>query len=360
MVFRVPPKRTAPVPGADDDGVTFSLADPSGRLAAVRLEQELGLSAGLDFARTGGVWTVHLPRPAVDRMEYLFTIVDHNDFHATIPDPRNPLRVGGAFGDKSVVLFPGYREPSWLALPAGPASTQPLSIRTRARRTTMTGLLWAPDELAADEPSPMLVVHDGPEYATLGGLTHYLGTLIQAGTVPALRAALLAPGDRNSFYSANRGYATALCNEVIPELDRLAPTTVRIGVGASLGAVAMLHAHRSFPATFGGLLLQSGSFFTPELDPQESGFSGFKAVTTFVAEVTGADSDPHPVPTAITCGGPEENLANNRHLAATLTRLGYRVDFREVRDTHNYTAWRDALDPACTDLLTSVVSAHAA
>ncbi|MDT4963484.1 MAG: hypothetical protein QOF87_3131 [Pseudonocardiales bacterium] len=356
----MPATQAADGPAVDAAGVTFSLRDPTGRFGGVRLEQELGLRTGLDFTRRAGVWTLRLPRPAVDRMEYLFEIADHRGKRATITDPGNPLWAGGAFGDKSVVQFPGYLEPDWLTMPGVPDTTQPLNIRTRARRTTMTGILWSPEDLAADEPAPMLVVHDGPEYATLAGLTHYLGALIAAGTLPALRAALLAPGDRNSFYSANRGYAKALCKEVVPVLDELAPTTLRIGVGASLGALAMLHAHRSFPETFSGLLLQSGSFFTPELDPQESGFSGFTPVTKFVAEVEQATSDSHPVPTVITCGVLEENLANNKQMAAALTRLGYPVDFHRLRDMHNYTAWRDALHPAGTDLFTSVAGARAA
>lgn len=359
-VFQVPPTHSATGPVVDDDGVTFVLRDPTRRLGGVRLEQELGLSTGLEFTRRGEGWSLRLPRPPVDRMEYLFEIADRKGRRATLTDPDNPLRVGGAFGDKSVVQFRGYEEPVWLAMPAILESTQPIAVKTRARRTTMTGILWSPETLAPDEPAPMLVVHDGPEYATLASLTHYLGAMIAAGIVPPVRAALLGPGDRNSFYSANRGYAEALCKEVIPVLDELAPTTLRIGVGASLGALALLHAHRSFPHTFNGLLLQSGSFFTAQLDPQESGFAGFGPVTTFVTEVEQARTDNHPVPTAITCGAPEENLANNKQMAAELTRLGYPLDFHEVRDTHNYTAWRDALHPACTDLLTSVVAAHAA
>ncbi len=349
----------ATTPSVDAAGVTFSLPDATGRFAGVRLEQELGLPAGLDFTRRAGQWRLRLPRPPVDRMEYLFEIADHRGKRATITDPGNPLRAGGAYGDKSVVQFPGYREPEWLAMPDVPDSIHPLAIKTQARRTTMTGLLWSPADLAADKPAPLLVVHDGPEYASFAGLTHYLGALIAAGTMPALRAALLAPGDRNSFYSANRGYAKALCKEVIPVLDKLAPTTLRIGVGASLGALSMLHAHRCFPETFSGLVLQSGSFFKPELDPQESGFSGFTPITTFVSETHQATSDSNPVPTVITCGVPEENLANNRQMATTLSRLGYPVDFREAPDAHNYTAWRDALHPAVTNLLTSVVGAHA-
>jgi enterochelin esterase-like enzyme len=344
----------------DAAGVTFRLADPSGRLDAVRLAQELGIEQGLDFRRHLDGWQLSLPRPAVDRMEYLLEIVDHNGQRATITDPGNPLRVPGAFAEKSVVQFPDYREPAWLALPVGADSMRRLSIDTRAHDVTITGALWSPESLPAGEPAPMLVVHDGPEYATLGSFTHYLNAMIAAGTLPPLRAALLDPGDRNGWYAANPAYATALCTEVVPELDRLAPATVRIGVGVSLGALAMLHAQWSYPATFGGLLLQSGSFFTPQLDPQESGFSGFGPVTDFVAGVVAGAGHTRAVPVTMTCGAVEENLGNNQKMAATLARRGYPVDFHVLRDAHNYTAWRDGLDPGFTDLVASLVGSHAA
>jgi enterochelin esterase-like enzyme len=117
----------------------------------------------------------------------------------------------------------------------------------------------------------------------------------------------------------------------------------------------MLHAHRSWPGTFDALLLQSGSFFTPELDPQESGFSRFAEVTAFVAEVAAADGDPAPVPTVLSCGTVEENRANNGALAGQLRRLGYPVTFVDVRDAHNYTAWRDALHPHLSRLVEAAV-----
>jgi hypothetical protein len=95
----------------------------------------------------------------------------------------------------------------------------------------------------------------------------------------------------------------------------------------------MLHAHRAFPHRLDGLLMQSSSFFTPALDPQEADFSGFAAVTEFVAEVHAASDDPHPVPAVLTCGTVEENLANNEVMAATLARLGYQVRLATVRDS---------------------------
>ena len=61
-----------------------------------------------------------------------------------------------------------------------------------------------------------------------------------------------------------------------------------------------------------------------------------------------------PVPTVITCGAVEENLANNREMAAALRRQGYPVDLVEVPDAHNWTGWRDALDPHLTTLLQTV------
>jgi enterochelin esterase-like enzyme len=357
-VCAVVPTRSDAAPVVDGAGVTFQLADPMGRLEAVRLVPEVELS-GNDFTRRDGTWRLRVSRPPVERMEYLFEIAGHNGQQMTITDPANPLRVAGAFGDKSVVRFPGYREPVWLGQPQISHTTTPLSIDTRMP-ATRSGLLWSPASLAAREPAPLVVVHDGPEFATLGSFTGYLGALINGGALPPLRAALLAPGARNTWYSANPRYAAALCTEVIPALDDVAPSTMRVGVGVSLGALAMLHAHCSYPTVFDALLLQSGSFFTPTLDPQERRFEGFSAVTDFVAAVQRAARTGRPVPTAMTCGRAEENLANNRRMAATLTRLGYPLDFRVVPDAHNYTAWRDALDPPFTRLLTALVDANAA
>jgi enterochelin esterase family protein len=132
-------------------------------------------------------------------------------------------------------------------------------------------------------------------------------------------------------------------------------------VGASLGALALLHAQVMCGAPFDALFLQSGSFFTPESDPQESGFSGFEAVTAFVAALHGTrDARHRAIPVGMTCGEPEENFANNEAVVATLRRIGHTVAFTPVRDAHNYTAWRDAWHPHLTRLITSAVVTRAA
>jgi hypothetical protein len=47
---------------------------------------------------------------------------------------------------------------------------------------------------------------------------------------------------------------------------------------------------------------------------------------------------------------------HNRDMADTLRRQGYPVTFVEVPDAHNWTGWRDALDPHLTSLLQGVFS----
>jgi len=348
------------VVSVDDESVIFALTDRSRRLAAVRLVEEIGLSGPTDFARAAGRWELILPRPDVARMEYLLEVEDHNGHRTTVTDPDNPVRAGGAFGDKSVVEFPGYRPPAWLDIDPVPGRQRSLDVDSTALGASITAMLWAPDGLDQAESAPLVVVHDGPEYDRLGGITRYLGAAIRAGTVPAVRAVLLDPGDRNEWYSANPAYAQALCTDVLPAVDDLVRVSARVGVGVSLGGLALLHAHHRHPGAFDALLLQSGSFFSPQLDPQESQFPGFDAVTRFVAHLAAGGADPAAVPTLLTCGTVEENRANNEAMMRHLRGLGYPAELVLVPDAHNYTAWRDALDPSLTRLISAVAGARAA
>ena len=136
--------------------------------------------------------------------------------------------------------------------------------------------VWSPGE----GELPLLVAHDGPEYDELAGLTRYAGAMIERGALPPFRVALLPPGDRNEWYSASAVYGRALSSRILPALrDAVGITGLPVGMGASLGALAMLQAQRTWPGTFAGLFLQSGSFFVPRFDRQESGFPRYGRIT---------------------------------------------------------------------------------
>jgi len=166
----------------------------------------------------------------------------------------------------------------------------------------------------------------------------------------------LQPVQRDDEYSANPEHAALLHDTVLPALRELvAVEGPVVGMGASLGGLAMLHAQRSYKGLFGGLFLQSASFLHKKLDPQEEGrFSKFGQVSAYTAKVLRGKDDVEHVPVAMTCGTAEENLANNRQMARALRRQGYPVELTETPDAHNYVSWRDGFDPALADLLRAV------
>jgi enterochelin esterase family protein len=295
-----------------------------------------------------GGWEVRLTDLPVDRLEYLLDV--DGDMR---PDPSNPRRTSGPFGDHSWIPRPAYREPHWLGLEPIEAERAPLVIsRTGAGR--IDSEIWSPAGSPPSERLPLLISHDGPEMDAYGGLTRYLGAMVAAGRLPPARVALVSPGPRrNKRYAANPAYSRALTTRLVPALTEAIGTRGRpVLIGQSLGGLAALHAAWTSPATFGGLFLQSGSFFTSELDPQESGFGFWREVTGFVASVHAAtQAAPGAPPVTLTCGSAEENYANNVAMRDHLSAVGVETGWGEVRDGHTWTCWRDTLDPHLTDLL---------
>ena len=340
---------------ADDAAATFRVPDPAHRLAGVRLCQDVRIAGDLlDFRRSGDEWRLVIDRPPVSRMEYLVELRYLDGGVEIVPDPGNPRQVAGAFGTKSVLEFPSYAPPRWLTAPAEPGRNRTFDVPVPSLGSAISVRTWSPAGSADDEPLPLLVVHDGPEYDALAGLTRYLSAGVAGNWLPCLRAALLGPGPRNRWYSANTRYARALRLAVIPALASRLATSVRVGMGTSLGGLAMLHAHCRHPDAFDALFLQSGSFFCPRFDHHERRFPYYRRIVQFVADVHGGSLPARRVPVVLTCGVIEENVENNRLMAQALRAQGYQATLHEVPDVHNYTAWRDAFDPHLTRLLRQV------
>jgi enterochelin esterase-like enzyme len=339
------------------DQIGFRLRDRDRRLVGVRLIEHIGLGrtgSGVDLAfgydDTARVWELRLPRPAVHRLEYRLELRHRDGGTETVCDPGNHRRVSGSFGDTSVLCCPDYRAPDWLDLPGTEGRWRDVHLPLPAVRAEVVARVFSP----AMTTDRVLVAHDGPEYDRYGGLGRYTAAVIADRRVRPYHLVLLPPGERLEWYSANPAYARALAVDVLPrlaaELDTDRPV---VGVGASLGALAMLHAQRRHPDGFAGLFLQSGSFFQPRFDRQESDFRRYLRIVRFTGRVRRAPGGPA-VPAVLTCGTVEENLANNRDMALTLRRHGYPATLVETPDAHTWTGWRDALDPHLTALLRRV------
>jgi len=345
-----------PVAGAWVDGTTaiFRVSDPGHELAGVRLSQDVRIPGDLDFRRDGDGWRLAVGLPPVNRMEYLLELRDPDGRTVTVTDPGNPGQAPGAFGPKSVLEFPAYRPPGWLTAPADVGHLETFDVPAASLGDVVPVRTWAPADAPDDEPLPLLVAHDGPEYDALASLTRYLAAGVAGRWLPRLRAALLSPGPRDRWYSANARYARALAGAVLPALARRLATSRRIGMGTSLGGLAMLHAYCRYPDAFDGLFLQSGSFFSPRFDAHEQWFAYYQRVVRFVAGVHDGDLPDRRVPIVLTCGAIEENVASNRLVEQSLRARGYPAELAEVPDMHNYTAWRDAFHPHLTRLVGQV------
>ena len=344
----------------DGDTLVFRCPDPGGRLRGVRLQQDVRLPGdALDFTRSPDGWLLTVPRPDVDRMEYAFELQHPDGRSDWVTDPDNPQRVGGAFGDKSVLLMPGYAPPAWTTATPPRGAQTAMRLPSRGLSHEVPAVLWSSAGLADHVEAPLLVVHDGPEYDALAGLTLFLDAMADQRRLPPMRAALLAPVDRDETYSASQTYGRALALGLVPGLTRTVPTSLVLGMGASLGGLAMLQAQRSHPGVLAGLYLQSSSFFHRVLDEQESSFARFTRITSFVDSVLRAGAAADPVPVVLSCGLIEENVENNRLMTRALQAQGYDTRLVENRDVHTYTGWRDTFDPHLVDLVRRVLDGPA-
>ena len=173
--------------GVSSDPLTFRVADPDGRYAAVRLCSDLHARRRASAATaTTGSSTVEAP---VARLEYQLELEHADGTTETVLDPENP-----------------HRAPGRVRREVGHARRRLRAARVargRRRRGRGRGAV-DPGARARHEharcgcgtaaAAPLLVAHDGPEYDALAGLTRYCGAMIAAGELPPHRVALLAPG----------------------------------------------------------------------------------------------------------------------------------------------------------------------
>lgn len=304
------------------------------------------------FARDGSDWLLRVQRPLAHRFEYK-VIVRRPGGDEYRTDPTHPRAVPGPFGDKSEISFGDYVAPSWLTAPPLDREVDlPPGTAFADEHDVVPVRLITPADLPDDEDAPMLLVHDGSDMLERGSLARWAAAQPQP-----IRLALLDPafGRRNDWYAANDDYADHLATVVIPMLrGRMAVSTV-IGLGASLGALSMVHLHRRHPDAVDALALQSGSFFTAELDPQEEHWPLFRRVCTAVTAIMAAlPVQVRPIPLLMTVGAIEENRSNNEQMAGALAFQGYPVDPRIVPDAHTMIGWRDAWSPGLDELLAKV------
>ena len=347
-------------PSALDGRFLFAVVDEQEQLASVRLRHGLAghREPPLLHRCAGGFHLIELHAPAVKRIEYRFSVVDGDGRESMIIDPLNPSTVRDPFAEKSVLAMADYRPPSYIADPPAAArgSLEELSIDGPLGKPWPTWI-WSAPTATRNTPLPVIMFLDGGDWLQLAGADRILANLLQQHRIAPCRAVFLKPAARNEEYAANPRTAAFLADGLPCALaDHLlwpSQRDQRLAVGVSLGALCLLHAHRSHPLSFGGLILQSGAFFQPRSDPMELDFPCFPAITAFISQaLTRAPSERASViPIHMTCGAGEENIVNNHMMADALSRQGFPLTFHKQPDAHNWTCWRDSIGTGLMRLL---------
>ena len=298
------------------------------------------------------LWILRLALPEHSRFEYKFE-VRRGDAAEWLTDPLNPLLATDPFGANSVCQGWGYLPPEWTLPDAGARAGGIDELKVASRQLgARTVRFYLPARFRRTRRYPLLVLHDGEDYLRYAQLQTVLDNLIHRLEIPPLVVALTQSPDRLREYVGYDPHADFLANELIPAIAARVPLdpepAARCLMGASLGAVAALHAAWRHPASFGRLLLQSGSFaFTdigenrrgPVFDPVVNFMNAFRARPGRPAERL-----------YLSCGIYESLIYENRSLVPLLQQQRMQVRYEEARDGHNWQNWRDRLRAGLTFL----------
>ena len=218
-------------------------------------------------------------------------------------------------------------------------------MRSRRLVARVRALLYTtPEPPGAD--APLLVVHDGPEYAQYSG-THALPRRDELGGAHPAAAGRADPAGRPERDLLRVGAVrAALARELLPELTRRVPHGRCIGMGASLGALAMLHAHVRHPQVVRRSLPPVGQLLPAALRPARvvvSPLPPHHALRRRRPSWRNAGpADPGGAHRGHRRGEPPEQSTRSRD---SLGAHGYGAWLAEIRDAHNWTCWRDGFDP---------------
>lgn len=190
------------------------------------------------------------------------------DYEKATPDPRNPRKASGMFGDVSMLAMPGWKqtEPPGQSAAAnqGRLETMEFTSKVGGKEKKRTAEVYLPAGYDADPDRryPTLYVHDGKEALEKGDLKNVLDALIGTKASPLI-AVFVVPDPENpqgEFWMV-QPYVEMIATELVPKIDEKYRTVgeprARASVGAGGGANEALACVLKHPELFGRLGSQS-------------------------------------------------------------------------------------------------------
>jgi enterochelin esterase-like enzyme len=338
------------VPIVEESRCTFLFRGDADEVSLI--QRVVGLPEQMPMRQLRGtdLWYLVLELPENSRVNYQLEVC-RGEHVERINDPLNPKISYSPVGTSSVCFAHGYESPEWTEPdPAARQGTlEEIVVPSRALRRDCPVTLYLPARFRRTSTYPLLVVHDGPDFLQYAAAKAVLDNLIDRFEVAETVVAFLHPKDRLTEYANSTAHSRFLTHELVPYLETRLPLTGRPAgrclLGSSFGGVASLSAAVKSPATYGSLILMSGSFVFTDIGNDHGGGPVFDPVVKFVNRYRA-----RPTRVAdrvfVSCGIYEPLIAPNRSMVPTFESTGMTVRLVETRDGHNWENWRDTLRDA--------------
>jgi len=281
-----------------------------------------------------GVWTQTLTLPRDAYVEYSYWQDGQR-----VPDPLSRNTVPDGLGHMNHYFYMPEAAPTPLTrrrrgVPRGQVTRHILEHDFLLGGRGRTVHLYQPP---TSQPSPLLVVLDGQDYAPRGRLIQIVDNLITQGRIRPVALAMVHHGGRlrGIEYGCSEAHMGALLHLLPLAQSQLHlldwkehPGAYGI-MGASMGGLMALFVGLRLSHIFGKVLSQSGAF---EIDWYE----------TVVLDLV-RHGPRRPLKIWMDVGRLEWLLEPNRAMHALLQEKGYDVTYSEFSGGHNYTSWRNDL-----------------
>lgn len=184
-----------------------------------------------------------------------------------ILDPKNPFSFTGGMGVNSEVRMKGYTVPPEILrhtdIPHG--TLHDTTVFSKKLNNSRPVKIYLPSGYSAQRKYPVIVFHDGIEYATLANMVNILDYLIAHHEIEPVIGVFVPPVDRNNEYygSKENAFTYFIVRELMSIIDHKYATNTEPGkratFGISAGGNIALYIGMMHPEAFGKIAAQSSS-----------------------------------------------------------------------------------------------------
>ncbi len=280
------------------------------------------------------LWYMKRNYPSDSRLDYKIVTNGAN----WILDPKNPYQCSGGYGPNSELRMPGYvpaPEIDYSASIAHGTLKDTTMFSAGLNSSRLIRVYTPPTYSSTNDSFPVVLVHDGIDYLTLGKANNVLDFLIANNRIRPIIAVFVPAVDRTPEYAGGKivTFSNFIVNEVMAYVDTRFRTMkdphYRAVMGASYGGNISLYMAANYPHVFGNVAPQS-SYIDATLS---SGFQNNPKLDLKLYLDIGTYDIGSLIPMV-------------RNFIPILQSKGYDYLYREFHEGHSWGNWRAHMDIA--------------